>query len=177
MGKAGRHDRRIKIAIRNTNNWRGALFWCPALILLLIASCRFNPEVRNAHLGYLAGTWVQDSVAMQDSRLQYTLHELRFTPDSVYITLRTTAKVKQVSDSCYGDGHWTEYTRGLYIVRGDSLLIEGWYRQPNGQLKTSGCHHVGKYRPRFGIKLQNPDSLILENPIDQQVIALRHVNK
>ena len=175
MGTARRHDWRTKIARRKTYKWRSTFLWCPAVILLLLAACRFNPDIRNDEFGHLYGTWVQDSVAMQDRLLQYTLHEFRFTADSVYVTLRTTASVKKIADACYGDGHWTEYTRGQYIVRGDSLLVEGWYREPDGRLKTAGCHHIGKYRPRLGIVYQSPDSLALKNPLDQHVISLRRV--
>src|SRR5690606_17563872 len=98
-----------------------------------------------------------------------------FTPDSVYITLRTVAKVQRLTDSCYGDGQWTEYTRGLYIVRGDSLLIEGWYREPDGRLKTAGCHNIGKYRPRFKIIRQSTDSLLLEEHLSRHVLSLQKI--
>lgn len=175
MGTARRHDWRVKI--KKHNERLGALFlWRPALLLLLLfAACRFNPDIHNENLTYLHGAWVQDSVAMQRDLLQYTLHELKFTADSVYMTLHTVANVQKTTDSCYGNGQWTEYTRGLYVVRGDSLLVEGWYREANGKLKTSGCHNIGKYRPRFKIIRQTADSLVLEERLSRQVLSLRKI--
>lgn len=110
---------------------------------------------------------------MQDQLLQYTLHEFEITRDSIYAVMHTVSKVQKMADSCYGNGQWTEYTRGIYVVREDSLLIEGWYRQPDGQLKTSGCHHIGKYRPRFKIVYHSTDSLVLDDHIDRRLIRLR----
>jgi len=142
-------------------------------ILLFFSSCRFNPDTPSTGADYLYGSWVQDRAAMQDQLLQYTLHEFRITPDSIYTVMHTASRVQKMADSCYNDGQWTEYTRGIYVVREDSLLIEGWYRQPDGQLKTSGCHHIGKYRPRFKIVRHSADSLVLEDHIARHLIHLR----
>lgn len=143
------------------------------MFVLSFIACRFNPDVRGEGADYLQGTWLQDSVAMQDELLNYTLHELTFVRDSIYATLHTTSKVKTIPDSCYGNGQWTEYARGVYIVRGDSLLVEGWYSRADWQLKTAGCHRIGQYLPRFKIARYTADSLVLEHRYDQRTLSLR----
>jgi len=143
------------------------------MFFLFLSACRFNPDIRGDGADYLQGTWIQDSVAMQDELLYYTLHELTFIRDSIYATLHTASKVRTIPDSCYGNGQWTEYARGVYVVRGDSLLVEGWYARDDWRLKTSGCHHTGQYLPRFRIVRHTTDSLILEHRYDQRILSLR----
>ncbi|MFC3199179.1 fumarate hydratase [Parapedobacter deserti] len=142
-------------------------------MLFLSAGCRFNPDVQYEGADYLQGIWVQDSVPMQDILLQYTSHELSFTCDSIYATLHTTSKVKNIADSCYNDGRWTEHAKGVYVVRGDSLLVDGQYTNADLRPKTSGCYRIGQYLPRFKIVRYSADSLVLENRHDQRSIVLR----
>ena len=143
------------------------------MLFLSLSSCRFNPDVQHEGAEYLQGTWIQDSIPMQGALLHYTLHELTFTCDSIYATLHTTSKAKNIADSCYNDGQWTEYAKGVYVVRGDSLLVDGLYTRANWRQKISGCYHIGQYLPRFKIVRYTPDSLVLENRYDQRPILLR----
>ena len=175
MGAARGYDRRVEVTVSDSRKSVLQPLSALLLIALCLSACRFNPDMRQEGLEYLHGRWTQDSVAMQGDLLQYTLHELTVTPDSIYFTLHTTARVKKMADSCYNDGTWVEYARGLYVVRQDSLLVEGWYRQADGQLKTAGCHHIGKYRPRFLILHHTADSLILEERLSRQRLLLRRV--
>ncbi|MBK1439349.1 fumarate hydratase [Parapedobacter sp. ISTM3] len=145
------------------------------MLFLSMSSCHFNPDVQSEGADYLQGLWIQDSVPMQHALLQYTLHELKFTCDSIYATLRTRSKVKNVADSCYNAGQWTEYAIGVYVVRGDSLLVDGLYTKPDWRRKTSGCHRTGQYLPRFKIVRYSADSLVLENRYDQRPILLRKI--
>ena len=116
---------------------------------------------------------MQDSTAMQADLLRYTLHELKFTCDSIYATLHTTSKTKNIADSCYNNGQWTEYAKGIYVVRGDSLLVDGLYTKDDGRQKISGCYRIGQYLPRFKIVRHTADSLVLENRYDQRPLLLR----
>lgn len=119
------------------------------------------------------GVWIQESVPMQDGLLQYTLHEFKFICDSVYVTMHTTSKVKNVADTCYADGTWREYAKGVYVVRGDSLLVDGLYTKADGKQKITGCYRSGQYLPRFKINQTTADSLVLEGRFDQRTIHLR----
>lgn len=143
------------------------------VLFLLVGSCRFNPDIQYRGAEYLQGVWVQDSIPLQDALLQYTLHELKFTCDSIYATMHVTSKVRNVADSCYNDGSWTEYAKGIYVVRGDSLIVDGLYTKDNWRQKISGCYRIGQYLPRFKIVRHTADSLMLENRYDPRPLLLR----
>ncbi|GGC27767.1 hypothetical protein GCM10011386_19710 [Parapedobacter defluvii] len=143
------------------------------IFVLCITGCRFNPDIQSEGADYLQGVWIQDSVPMQDALLQYTLHELKFTCDSIYAVLHTTATVKNIADSCYNNGQWTEYAKGIYVVRGDSLIVDGLYTKSDWKQKISGCYRIGQYLPRFKIVRYATDSLVLESRYDQRPLLLR----
>jgi hypothetical protein len=146
---------------KQTTGWP---LW-PSLLLfaLLLSACKFNPNIQDEGAPFLQGSWTETRADQQDSLLRYQLHDFRFDCDSVYIQIRTHARTKMEADSCYGDGEWTEYARGIYIVRNDSLFIEATYTHDNWKQKLSGCHHIGQYLPRFAITKQEEDSLELQN--------------
>lgn len=146
---------------------------CITGVLSLFASCVRDSGMQTEGAGFLQGVWIQDSIPGQEEMLQYTLHEIKFVCDSMYTTLRVHAKVKNIPDSCYKDGKWTEYAKGVYVVRGDSIIVSGIYTKENGKQKVSGCYRQGQYLPRFKIAHQTPDSIVLENRYDQRPIMLR----
>lgn len=166
MGTARRYDRRTEVA-------GGYRLFTACILFLCIGGCRFNPDMQHPGAEYLQGVWVQERLPIQEELLQYTLHELKFTCDSIYAVMHTTAKVRNIADSCYNNGQWTEYAKGVYVVRGDSLLVDGQYTRANWRQKTSGCYRSGQYLPRFKIVQHTADSLILENRYDQRPILLR----
>lgn len=142
-------------------------------MLLFLSSCVRHSEMQSEGADYLQGVWIQDSILHQSQMMDYTLHEFRFVCDSVYTTMQVHAKMQRISDSCYNNGEWTEYARGVYVVRGDSLIGEGIYTRPNGKYKTSGCHRTGTYLPRYRIAYHDADSLVLESRFDQRPVILR----
>lgn len=149
----------------NTQNKKSAGWplWPFLFLLLLLSACKFNPNIQDEGAGFLQGSWAETQVDHQDSLLRYQLHDFRFDCDSVYIKIKTHSKMKMEADSCFGNGEWTEYARGIYIVRNDSLFIEATYTHDNWKQKLSGCHHIGQYLPRFAITMQSDDSLELRN--------------
>lgn len=144
-----------------------------AAFIVLASSCKFNSKYQHEGESKLQGTWIQESVPYQDQLLAYSLHEFRFTCDSVYVTINTIAKQPTIVDSCYNNGQWTEYAKGLYVIRNDSLLIEATYTYENGKQKLKGCYHIGQYLPRLQIKSLGTDSLYLEARNSHIPIQLR----
>ena len=142
-------------------------------MLFFTSSCVRHSEMQSEGAAYLQGAWVQDSIPHQDQMIDYTLHEFRFVCDSVYTTMYVNAKTQRIADSCYKDGKWNEYARGVYVIRGDSLIGEGIYTKPNGKYKASGCYRTGTYLPRYRIAYYDTDSLVLESRFDQRPIVLR----
>lgn len=157
--------------------FRSTYLFFIGMCLLLGSACKFNPNVQGEGEPYLQGVWIQDTIAHQDQLLNYSLYRLKFTCDSVYITLKTFSKVKTVVDSCYGDGQWEEYARGVYLVRNDSLLIESTFTRSNWRQKLSGCHRIGQFLPRFKIIKHTADSLYLESQYYQTPINLRKIEQ
>jgi len=141
------------------------------------AGCRFNPNIQGEGEPFLQGVWLQDSVPNQDKLLTYSLYKLKFTCDSVYITLKTFSKVKKVVDSCYGDGQWEEYARGVYLVRNDSLLIESTFTHANWRQKLSGCHRIGQFLPHFKLVKHTGDSLYLQSQYYHTTVNLKKVER
>src|SRR3546814_12633924 len=119
------------------------------MLFLLVGGCRFNSDMQYRGTDYLQGVWVQGSIPMQDELLRYTLHELKFTCDSIYATMHVTSKARNIADSCYNGGQWIEYAKGIYVVRGDSLIVDGQYTNPDWRPKMSGCYRIGHYLQRL----------------------------
>ncbi len=76
------------------------------------------------------------------------------------------------ADSCFNNGVWKEYAKGVYVVRGDSLFMEGDYTKPNYKQKVSGCYHTGRYIKSFYIKSMEPEAIQLQSVSDQRDINL-----
>jgi hypothetical protein len=142
-------------------------------VLFFLSSCKFNSNYQKSGESSLQGTWIQESVPYQDDLLTYSLHEFRFSCDSVYVKISSFAKQPIIVDSCYNNGAWTEFAKGLYVIRNDSLLIEATYVYENGKQKLKGCYHIGQYLPRLQIKKQSADSLYLEAKNSHIPINLR----
>lgn len=162
----------------NSGRWSKAWALYVGLLLLgstLLSSCVRHSEYQHEGADFLQGVWVQDSVPFQDQLIQYTLHELKVTCDSLYVTLNTFSSAKNIADTCYNDGQWTEYAKAVYVVRGDSLIVDGLYTRADWKQKVSGCYRVGQYIPRFHIVHRSPDSVVLQNRFDQRPIILRKV--
>lgn len=143
------------------------------ILILILSSCKFNPKMQHSGDASIQGSWTAESVPYQDSLLNYQLHDFKFTCDSVYVKIKTFSKTKMEVDSCFKNGEWDEYARGVYVVRGDSLLIEATYTHENWKQKLSGCHHIGQYLPRFEISKQTADSLVLKNRYSHIPVELR----
>ena len=141
-------------------------------MLLIFGSCQRRSDIQGRGAEYLQGVWEQDSIPHQDQMLSYTLHSFKITCDSVYTTMDVHSTVQRMSDSCYQNGNWKEYAKAVYVVRGDSMIVEGVYTKENGKQKLSGCYKQGQYLPRFKIAKYSKDSLILENRFDQRPIVL-----
>ena len=102
------------------------------LFLTTSISCVRHSDLQDIGDEELHGVWKQDSSDLEPGILDYTQHEFRIVCDSVYVTMHVNSTVQRTSDSCFNGGHWTEYAKAVYVVRGDSMLVEGVYTKPNG---------------------------------------------
>lgn len=161
-------------SIRKIKNNIPSLLLAISLVFFL-SSCQRHSNMQTEGVPFLQGVWVQDSIPYQDQMMEYALHQFTFTCDSIYAVMDVFAKNKIIPDSCYKNGNWQEYARGVYVLRGDSIIVEGIYTRANGRQKISGCYRYGQYTPKFRLAYQSDDSVVLENRFDAKPIILRKV--
>jgi hypothetical protein len=142
------------------------------LLFCVFTACRRLPDVQGKGEAFLQGVWNQDSISSADRLLNYTQHKFKFTCDSFYVDLTTHSKVNYYPDSCFKDGVWREYAKGVYLVRGDSLFMEGDYTKSNYKQKVSGCYHTGRFIKSFRVKSIESEAIQLEAVSDQRDINL-----
>ncbi|WP_449437564.1 fumarate hydratase [Pedobacter steynii] len=150
----------------------------PALLLLgVFFSCRRLPNVQGEGSSILQGVWNQDSVQNANQLLNYTQHKFKFTCDSFYVDMITHSKANYYADSCFNNGVWKEYAKGVYQVRSDSVFLTGTFTKANYKQKISGCYQIGQYIKIFKIKLADTGRLLLEGTDNQREVDLRLVEK
>lgn len=148
------------------------LSFCMLFMIVLFTGCRRLPNVQGEGLEILQGVWNQDSIVNANKLLNYTQHKFKFTCDSFYVDLTTHSKVNYYSDSCFNNGIWKEYAKGVYIVKSDTLFLLGTYTKANYKQKLSGCYQIGQYIKSFKIKLAEPDKLLFESMDNQGELSL-----
>jgi len=120
----------------------------------------FNPNTQGRGEIYLQGEWKQDSVPNQKQLLEYSLYHLKFSCDSFYIQINSFSKVNNNADTCAHSGNWSEYLKGTYRQRNDTLFIKGQFCNPDYSLKeNAGCLRIGVYEEGFKVKKQT-DSVV-----------------
>jgi len=139
-------------------------FYLSALGFLLSAfcltACEFNPAMQTPGESYLQGEWQQDSVTKQRALLSYSLYHLKFNCDSFYVTINTFSKVNTGADTCMSKGHWTEYCKGTYDEKQDTLHLKGQFCNADFTLKDDkGCFRFGDYEEFFKVT-RTSDSVV-----------------
>jgi hypothetical protein len=135
-------------------------FYLLFLLSALSSGCRLNPNMQKPGEGYLQGEWQQDSVTKQTQLLSYSLYHLKFSCDSFFVTIKSFSKVNTGADSCMNSGHWTEYCRGTYEEKNDTLHLKGQFCNADMTIKDDkGCFRSGDYEEIFKISKKS-DSLV-----------------
>ena len=148
------------------------------LFFLALFSCKQNSLFQGKGLTSLQGTWQEDTLSLEikPPRQVFTRYFFKFSCDSVYMTLKTHASQNYFQDSCYSYGNWTEYCKGTYIERNDSLIITGVFTKSNFKMKVSGCHRTGNFRFWFTIHGQPLNGLMtLRNTEEHGLIFLKKI--
>nr|WP_067061333.1 hypothetical protein [Mucilaginibacter sp. L294] len=131
---------------------------------LLQTACKFNPDVQTPGESYLQGEWQQDSVTMQKQLVNYSLYNLKFNCDSFFVQIKTFSKANTGADSCTKSGQWTEYAKGVYEQRNDTLHVRGLFCNANYSYKEpTGCFRSGVYEESFKV-IKKTDSVVQFNP-------------
>lgn len=139
---------------------------------ILQFACSPRPNIQGKGEAFMQGVWNQDSVAFSNKLSNYTQHHFKITCDSIYIDLVTHSKLNLYEDSCYNNGVWKEYAKGVYAVKGDTLFVGATFTHANYKQKISGCYRIGRYDKNFLIKKKSANTLVLESLSDQREITL-----
>jgi hypothetical protein len=138
-------------------------FYIAAFGLLLLAfgsACRFNPDLQTPGQSYLQGEWQQDSVAGQKQLISYSLYRLQFSCDSFFVAINSYSKVNTGADSCTNSGKWTEYCKGTYVQKHDTLHMKGEFCNADKKLRDDkGCFRSGTYEEFYKVT-KKTDSLL-----------------
>jgi len=134
--------------------------FCLLFSAFMLAACSRNADVQGKGQPYLQGEWQQDPSAVQKQLMTYSTFHFKFTCDSFYIRQQTFTRINYGSDTCMNKGKWTEYIRGTYNQKHDTLLLKGDFCNADYSLKIDqGCFRYGVYEDVFKV-VKKTDSLI-----------------
>ena len=145
-------------------------------LLVFSSGCRLNPNMQTPGEGYLQGEWQQDSVTKQTQLLSYSLYHLKFSCDSFFVTIRSFSKVNTGADTCMNSGHWTEFCRGTYEQKHDTLHLKGQFCNADMTIKDDkGCFRSGDYEEVFKVSKKSDSQVQFAStsnviPIDAHLI-------
>jgi len=138
-----------------------ALYLLPLAFLMALGSaCTFNPDKQKPGQNWVQGEWRQDSVPAQKRLVSYSLYDLKFSCDSFFVTIHSFSKVSTGGDTCTRSGKWTEYWKGTYEQRHDTLRMKGEFCKADKSVKDeTTCLRFGDYEEYFKIT-KTTDSLV-----------------
>ena len=143
--------------MQKTYSFRLLAFTC---IIVFCSACHFNANMQTRGQVFLQGEWQQDSIPKQKQLVSYSLYHLRFSCDSFFISISSFSKVNTGPDSCMDSGHWTEYTRGTYVQKNDTLHLKGQFCNADMSLKDDkGCFRSGDYEEFFKLNKSTDTTL------------------
>jgi len=138
------------------------LFAFLSALILLAPACSPNANLQGAGESYLQGEWQQETTTIQKQLVSYSLYHFKFTCDSVFIKQQTFSSVNYGSDTCMSKGRWTEYMRGTYDQKNDTVHIKGVFCNADYSSKEpGGCFRSGLYEDFFKVTQKRDSSLQL----------------
>jgi hypothetical protein len=118
--------------------------------LLTLFSCSPNANVQSPGVAFLQGEWQQKPEAVHHQLVNYTLYQFKFSCDSFFVTMQSFSKINYGADTCMNKGRWTEYAKGHYDQRNDTLHLRGFFCNADYSLKNPGrCFRSGVYEDYF----------------------------
>jgi hypothetical protein len=148
------------------------------LVLSLFSACSPNPNMQGPGADYLQGEWQQQLTPVQQELITHSLYHIKFTCDSFFIQQQTISKVNYGADTCMNKGRWTEYMRGVYEQKQDTLHLKGVFCNKDFSLKTeAGCFRYGVYQEYFKVNQKTDTTLSFTGTSDVVPIQLRLVKR
>ncbi|MEO7211693.1 fumarate hydratase [Mucilaginibacter sp.] len=149
-----------------------------SFVFILASSCRFNPDMQGPGEAALQGEWQQDSVVLQKKLLNYSLYHFKFSCDSFFVSIKSFSKANGgYPDSCVQNGQWSEYAKGVYEQKHDTLRLKGLFSNADLTYKIEGgCFRSGKYEETFKL-VKKADSVIQFFPTSSVIPFDAHLTK
>lgn len=116
---------------------------------VVLTACWFNTSTQKPGAKYLQGKWAEVSDFKNFDLIEYKKRDFKFTCDSFYLTLNNSSEANFEQDSCYKNGKWTEYVKGVYTLKGDTILLKGAYVSKTFKFKKSACYTTGSFEETF----------------------------
>lgn len=154
-----------KIALRQPFAFRLSPFillkaFCFLLSAFCLSSCSLNPDMQKRGQASLQGEWLQDSSAIQQKLVTSSTYRIRFDCDSFFVQINNVSKVNYGADTCMRSGRWSEYIKGNYAQKNDTLYLKGLFCNPDFSYKeNTDCFRTGPYKEFFKI-VNKKDSVI-----------------
>src|ERR1700761_1435489 len=146
--------------------------------LTLLTACSPNANVQGVGADYLQGEWQQDLSPVQQQLLTHSIYHIRFSCDSFFIKQQTISKVNYGADTCMNKGQWTEYMRGVYTQKDDTLHLKGVFCNADYSLKLEGgCFRSGVYQEYFKVNLKTDTAIQFTGTNDVVPIKLKLVKR
>lgn len=129
------------------------------LLLAFCSSCSLNPNMQRHGQAALQGEWQQDTSAIQQKLVTSSSYHIRFDCDSFFVQINNISKVNYGADTCMRSGHWSEYIKGNYAQKNDTLYLKGLFCNPDFSFKeNTDCFRTGLYKEFF--RITQKDSII-----------------
>ncbi len=128
--------------------------------LLFLFACSFNSNTNNQGAKYLQGEWQQDNISYSTDLVENNRHQFIFTRDSFYLVLHNSSKANFGQDTCYKNGCWKEYVKGVYSLSGDTIILKGTYVSKTFRFKKSLCYTTGNFDQTL-LYQSNKDSVLV----------------
>ncbi len=138
-------------------------FWVCCLLILSFGGCRFNPSTQNKGAKYLQGQWLQVNNQLNNDLIERNHHQYTFIRDSFYLILNNSSKVNFGQDTCYKNGSWKEYVKGVYSLSGDTIILKGAYVSKTFRFKKSLCYTTGNFDQTLLYQSSKDSVLVLKS--------------
>jgi len=130
---------------------------------IALTACWFNSDIQSPGAKYLQGEWQQDSIDYSTDLVEFKNNQFKFTCDSFYLVLNNFSKADFSQDTCYHNGKWKEYVKGVYTLSGDTISLKGAFVSASFRFKKSPCYTTGGFEETLLYQSYKDSVLVLKS--------------
>jgi hypothetical protein len=123
------------------------------LLVVVANACKKSNKCtqRNLQSGDLTGTW--QSRQEGDIVFAATVYHLRFDGTSFFIKEQHFSDIADTSTVTCPTYNYSEYEEGAYLLRGDTIFLDGSYADSTYHAIDTGCFNTGAYHNLYIAKI------------------------